>query len=72
MEPAVFISDLHIYSLYYIKIPLNFSYKFLKVLQNLAVTQTPSLTGINIKSITIHLLPKNLEINYGSQSQKIN
>lgn len=66
MEPAVFISDSYIYSPYYIKIPLNFSYKFLKVLQNLAVTQTPSLTGISIKTIPTHLLPKNLEINYGS------
>lgn len=70
MEPAVFISDLDIYSPSCIKIPLNFSFKFQKTLQNLAVSQPPSLTGINIKLIPIHLLPKNLEINYGSQPQK--
>lgn len=40
MEPAVFISDLDIYSPSCIKIPLNFSFKFQKTLQNLAESTT--------------------------------
>ena len=47
----------HIYSLYCIKIPLNFNSKFHKTLRNLAVSQPPIL-GINTKPTPIHPLPE--------------
>ena len=68
MKPAVFISDLGIYSPYCIKISMNYNSEFQKTLQNLTVTQPLSFTGI--KSIPIHLLLKTLEIHYGSKPQK--